>query len=97
MDLDTRFPTRLSTVDDALEPFRSALVGNVDSHESVRSIVSAPALVLGERFPATVLVVTDKSWLIASETEGGATATIEKSNFTDTLFLNFRLFFFRAN
>jgi hypothetical protein len=87
MDFDTGFPTKLSTVDDAPEPFRSALVGNVVSHESVRLIVYAPALVLGERLPATVLAVTDKSWLIASETEGGATASIEKSNFSDTLFL----------
>ena len=87
MDIDARFPSKLDTVHDAPEPFRSALVNNVPSHESVRLIVYAPALVVDERLPATVLAVTDKSWLIASETEGGATTSIEKSDFSDTLFL----------
>jgi hypothetical protein len=86
VDVDTGFPTPLSSVQEAPQPFRSALVDGLPSQEPVRLLVYAPALVMEERLPATVLAVTDKSWLVASEIEGG-TASIEKSDFGDTLFL----------
>jgi hypothetical protein len=39
-----------------------------------------------EKSPATLLAVTNNGWLVASEIEGGG-ATLEKSDFSNTLFL----------
>jgi hypothetical protein len=90
MKIDTRFPTKLNTVSDAPEPFRSALAESLPSGEPVRFLVHAPSFTTGdEKSPATVLAVTNNGWLIASETEGGRPA-IEKSDFGDTLFVELK-------
>ena len=90
MEIDTRFPTKLSTVSDAPEPLRSALVKNLPSGESVRLLVHAPAFATEEeKSPATVLAVTSSGWLVASGTEDGG-AAVEKSDFSDTLFLELK-------
>jgi hypothetical protein len=89
MEIDTRFPTRLSTVSDAPEPLRSALAKNLPSGEPVRLLVHAPAFATEEKSPATVLAVTNDGWLVASETEDGG-AAVEKSNFSDVLFLELK-------
>ena len=87
MEIDNRFPTKLDSVSDAPEPLRTAVVENCTSPQSVRLLVHAPAFsTVGERSPATVLAVMDSGWLVASETEEGG-ASVEKSNFGDTLFL----------
>jgi hypothetical protein len=87
MEIDSRFPTKLNTVSDAPEPFRSALVESLPSGEPVRLLVHAPAFIMGDqKSPATVLAVTNHGWLVASETEEGS-ATLEKSDFSNTLFL----------
>src|SRR5258708_28005304 len=87
MEIDSRFPTKLNTVSDAPEPFRSAFVENLASGEHVRLLVHAPAFIMGDqKSPATVLAVTNHGWLVASETEEGS-ATLEKSDFSNTLFL----------
>jgi hypothetical protein len=87
MEIDTRFPTKLNTVSDAPEPLRSALVESFPSGEPVRLLVHAPAFTTGdEKSPATLLAVTNNGWFVASETEDGGSA-LEKSDFTDTLFL----------
>ena len=90
MEIDTRFPTKLSTVSDAPEPLRSALAESLPSGEPVRLLVHAPAFATEEeKSPATVLAVTNNGWLVASETEGGS-AAVEKSDFSDTLFLELK-------
>jgi hypothetical protein len=87
MEIDTPFPTKLHTISDAPEPFRSALAESLPSAESVRLLVHAPAFTTGDqRSPATVLAVTNDGWLVASETEDGG-AALEKSDFSNTLFL----------
>jgi hypothetical protein len=91
MEIDTRFPTRLQTISDTPEPFRSALVESLPSKDPVRLLVHAPAFAMGDerspaRSPATVLAVTNDGWLIASETEEGG-VTLEKSDFRNTLFI----------
>jgi hypothetical protein len=87
MEIDTRFPTKLHTISDAPEPFRSALADSLPSGEPVRLLVHAPAFSIGDqKSPATVLAVTNQGWLVASETEEGS-ATLEKSDFSNTLFL----------
>jgi hypothetical protein len=86
MEIDDRFPTKLPSVLDAPERFRSALADSISSQESIHFLIHAPAFsTLSERTSATVLTVTDKGWFIVSETEDGA-ADLEKSDFDDTLF-----------
>jgi hypothetical protein len=88
MEIDTRFPTKLQAISDAPEPLRSALVESLPSGEQVRLLVHAPALTMGDQSsPATVLAVTNHGWLVASETEEGGGATLEKSAFGNTLLL----------
>ncbi len=90
MEIDTRFPTKLSNVSDAPEPLHSALVQNLPPGEPVRLLVHAPAFATEkEKSPATVLAVMNNGWLVASETEGGG-APVEKSNFSDTLYLELK-------
>jgi hypothetical protein len=90
MEIDTTFPTKLDNVSDAPEPLLSALLENLPSGEAVRLLVYSPAFPTGdEKSPATVLAVTDKGWLVASQTEDGA-VTREKSDFSDILFLELR-------
>ena len=87
MDIDERFPTKLQSVQDLPQPFRSVLANSVSHPESIRQLIHAPAFsTAGEKTPATVLAVTDKGWLVASETEDGG-AHVEKSDFSETLFL----------
>ena len=87
MEIDTRFPTRLDTVSDAPEPFRRVLLESLPSREPVRLLVHAPAFTTeNQRWPATVFAVTNDGWLVASENEEGG-AALEKSSFSDTLFL----------
>ena len=87
MEIDTRFPTRLDTVSDAPEPFRAVLLESLPSGEPVRLLVHAPAFTTeDQRWPATVFVVTNDGWLVASQNEEGG-AALEKSDFGNTLFL----------
>ncbi len=63
------------------------LVESLPSGEPVRLLVHAPAFTTeDQRWPATVLAMTNDGWLVASETEEGG-ATLEKSDFSNTLFL----------
>jgi hypothetical protein len=90
MEIDTRFPTKLSNVSDAPEPLRSALAASLPSGESTRLLIHAPAFATGdEKTPATVLAVTNSGWLVVSGTETGS-AAVEKSNFTETLYLELK-------
>jgi hypothetical protein len=87
MEIDTRFPTKLNTVYDAPESFRSSLVESLPPSEPIHLLVHAPAFTAGdEKSPATVLAVANNGWLVVSETEDGS-ATVQKSDFRDTLFL----------
>jgi hypothetical protein len=87
MEIDTRFPTKLQTVSDAPESFRSALTDNISSGEFIRLLVHAPAFSTGtQHSPATVLAITGKGWLVASENEDGG-ISVEKATFDETLFV----------
>ena len=87
MEIDARFPTKLNTVYDAPESFRSALVESLPPSEPIRLLVHAPAFATAdEKSPATVLAVANNGWLMVSETEDGS-AALQKSDFSDTLFL----------
>jgi len=87
MEIDTRFPTKLDSISDAPEPLRSALVEGLSSEEPGRLLLYAPAFsAVAEKTPATLLAVTTHGWFVVSETEYGG-ATVEKSDFSETLFL----------
>ena len=87
MEIDTRFPTKLDTVPDAPEPFRSALVESFPAGTLVPLLVYAPSFPAGDdESPATVLAVTNSGWLVATET-GEGSVTLEKADFSATLFL----------
>jgi hypothetical protein len=87
MEIDTRFPTKLQTVSDAPEPFRAALADNIPSGEFIGFLVHAPAFSTGtQNSPATVLAITGKGWLVASENEAGG-ISVEKATFDETLFV----------
>jgi hypothetical protein len=93
METDSRFPTKLNTVSDAPEPFHSAMGESLPSEAPVRLLVHAPAFITGDqKSPATVLAVTNHGWLVASETDEGG-ATLEKSDYGNTLFLQFASIF----
>lgn len=87
MEIDTRFPTKLDTVSDAPEPFRSVLVKSFPAGMPIPLLIYAPSFPAGDNeSPATVLAVTNSGWLVATETEEGDVA-LEKSDFSATLFL----------
>jgi hypothetical protein len=87
MEIDTRFPTKLQTVSDAPEPFRTSLADNISTGEFIRFLVHAPAFSTGtQHSPATVLVITGKGWLVASENDDGG-ISVEKATFDETLFV----------
>ena len=87
MEIDPRFPTKLETVFDAPEPFRTSMIDNIPSGESIRLLVHAPAFsAVNKNSPATVLAVTGNRWLVFSENEDGG-VSVEKSSFDETLFL----------
>jgi len=87
MEIDTRFPTKLDTVDEVPEVLRSTLIEVLSSDDPIRLLIYAPAFsTAGEKDPATILAVTKRGWAVVSETEGGGAST-EKADFTETLFL----------
>ncbi|MBV8378801.1 MAG: hypothetical protein JO279_17545 [Verrucomicrobia bacterium] len=87
MEIDTRFPTKLNSLSEVPEPFRAALVESFPSGEPARLLLYAPAFPTeDEKSSATVLAVTNTGWLIALPTEDAGVA-LEKSDFSDTLFL----------
>jgi hypothetical protein len=87
MKIDTRLPTKLQTVSDAPIRFRTSLADNIPSGEFIRFLVHAPAFSTGTQYsPATVLAITGKGWLVASENEDGG-ISIEKATFDETLFV----------
>jgi hypothetical protein len=99
MMTDTRFATKLDTINDVPESLRNVLLDNLPSPDSVRLLIHAPAFLRSDErpptapeitpnivTPATVLAVTSDGWLVASETENGG-ASVEKAHFHDTLFL----------
>ncbi|MBV8279999.1 MAG: hypothetical protein JO170_32685 [Verrucomicrobia bacterium] len=87
MEIDSRFPSKLDTVNDVPEVLRTALIEGLSSEEPIRLLIHAPAFSnAGEKDPATILAVTNKGWGVVSETEEGG-ASLEKADFTETLFL----------
>jgi len=87
MENNTRFPAKLDAITDVPEPFRSALKKKLGSDKRIRLPVHAPSFSTGKKkFPATLLAVTDKGWLVASDSQQSDTS-VSASIFSETLFL----------
>jgi hypothetical protein len=87
MEINTRFSRKLDAITDAPEPFRSALKKRLGSDKRIRLLVHAPPFSTGKKkFPATLLAVTDKGWLVASDCEQNGTS-VSTCIFSETLFL----------
>ena len=87
MEIDTRFPTKLDAITDAPKPLRSALEKRLRSDKRIRLLMHAPSFWTGkEKSLATLLAVTDKGWLAASDCEQSGTS-VSASIFSETLFL----------
>ena len=87
MEINTRFPAKLDAITDAPEPFRSTLKKRLGSDKRIRLLVHAPSFSTArEKFPATLLAVTEEGWLVASDCEENGTS-ISTSIFSETLFL----------
>jgi hypothetical protein len=64
---------RLDTVFEVPQPFSRVLADQLSSRWPVRLIIDAPAISTeDESAPATVLVVSDEGWLVASENPEGS-------------------------
>jgi hypothetical protein len=85
MDIDEIFPTKLQTVDDLPEAFRSALKNRISPCEREYLLIYSPAFSAVNELPATVLAVLKDRWLVASEDERGV--RIQHSTFDETLCL----------
>jgi len=85
--MNTRFPSKLDAITEAPEPFRSALKKRLRSDKRIRLLVHAPSFSTGKKkLPATLLAVTAKGWLVASDYENNGTS-VSASIFNETLFL----------
>jgi hypothetical protein len=81
MEINARFASKLDALTEAPEPFRSPLIKGIRSDNRIRLLVHAPFFSTGKKkFPATLLAVTDKGWLVASDYENNGTST-SASNF----------------
>src|SRR6516165_6539881 len=71
---DTRFATKLDSIDDVPEPMHEALLEKVPSHQPIRLLVHAPDISTNEEespISATLLAVTSEGWLVVSERAEG--------------------------
>ena len=83
--METVYSRKLESLSEAPEQFSEALRSNLSATDNIRLILYAPPIG-DENVPATVLVVTDEGWLVASENQDGG-ISVEKCTFADTLFL----------
>ena len=87
MKIDSRFATKLNTIQEAPEPFLDALVDHFPSPNPVRLLIHAPPISTeSESAPATVLAVGEEGWVLISKDEGGS-LSVDKRLFSDTLFV----------
>jgi hypothetical protein len=81
------YPHKLKSILEAPEQFSETLRSHLSATGAHRLLLCAPSeSVLDEKVAATVFVVTDDGWLLASENQDGS-ITVEQSKFDDTLFL----------
>lgn len=81
------FATRAESIKDVPELFKTALIPHLDQSGGIRSIIVGPSFkTLGERTPATLLVITSSHWLLLSDDESG-NIFVAKASYGQTLLL----------
>jgi hypothetical protein len=89
MKMDSRFASKAQSVDETPEPFREQLRKQLRADEEVSLLVCAPAYHFSkDKFPATVLALTDQRWLIVEEVQSGVTK-VSGAAFDETLLIEF--------
>ena len=83
--METVYSRKLESISEAPAPFSEALRSYLSATDNIRLSLYAPPIG-DETVPATVLVVTDEGWLVASENQDGG-ISVEQCKFNDTLFL----------
>jgi hypothetical protein len=92
--LSDRFACRLSAVEEAPEPLRSAMVAALNGDQQVRLLLFSPASrTLDHCSPATLLAVLDGEWLLASGAEE-IPPRLARAAFVDTLLVELTLILF---
>ena len=87
MTLDLDEPTRLNIIDEAPAAFVRAFGDSFPSRTSVRLMIYAPGVTVEDvKLAATLLVLTDDAWILASE-NGNGSVSLDKCSFSETLFL----------
>lgn len=89
MEMETYkdYSRKLESVSEAPESFRQPLTSHLSATDVPRLILYAPPVSVGEEsIPASVVIVTDAGWLLASEDRDGSIG-VERSLFNDTLFV----------
>ncbi len=83
--LSDRFHSKLASMDQVPEPLRKAMRRRLLPGCATRLILFGPASrVFGKRSPATLLIITDKGWLMASDTEDDQVA-VTQCDFENTM------------
>ena len=87
METNIGYPRKLESISEAPERFSEALKSHLPAADSFHLVLYAPPSSVGDEVaPATVLVITDVRWVLASEDADGG-ISVEQCTFSDTLFL----------
>jgi hypothetical protein len=79
------FARRLKTPDDAPEPLRSALFGGLTPEDDIRLLIFSPAdCAMAKDSQPTILVVTDRGWLVVGENDADS-AKVARCDFANTV------------
>jgi len=85
VSVSDRFASSLKTVEEVPEPFRHTLLQHLSPQHRVRLLVWGPASkTIRSKSPATLLTVTNRGWIVVSETQNDNTA-VAHSDFANTL------------
>jgi hypothetical protein len=85
MDIDDRFAVRIEHIEEAPSPLREAMLAALAPSERSCLFAFAPGSTITDmRWPATLLAITDRRWILVSADEGQEARTTA-CDFTDTL------------
>jgi hypothetical protein len=83
-----RFATKFETIDEAPEPFRKYLAQALSIGDTICLLLYSPSFqVLTNFIPATVLMITDRGWLVVTENSQNVAFTVAESDFENILWL----------
>jgi len=85
MDADGRFTSWATELEEIPEPFRGALLERLSPRDSIHLLAFKPSrMSQGVRSPGTLLILTDRRWLVVSDDKDARAGVVECA-FDDTL------------